>query len=266
MTPAENLNVALIQADLHWRSIDANLASFEEKIWSISDKQDLIVLPEMFTTGFTMEPEEVAEVPNSKTYRWLGQMAKQTKAVVMGSAIINVSGNYFNRMIIGHPDGSMQHYDKVHLFTLAGEDGSFSPGTDRTVFEVKGWKCLPQICYDLRFPVWSRSRSTEEQLYEYDVIIYSANWPTPRVQSWDALLKARAIENYVYSIGVNRVGQDGYGKDYNGHTATYDYLGNTLSFMKDTEQIGLVKLNRSELITYREQYPFQKDGDGFVLR
>ena len=265
MTPAETLHVALIQADLHWRSIDANLAAFEEKIWGITDPQDLIILPEMFTTGFTMEPGEVAEVANSKTYRWLGQMAKQTEAVVMGSAIINVSGEYFNRMIIAHPDGSYQHYDKVHLFTLAGEDGSFSPGRGRTVFEVKGWRCLPQICYDLRFPVWTRSRSTTENMYEYDVVIYAANWPSPRVQSWDALLKARAIENYAYSIGVNRVGIDGYGKAYSGHSGVYDYLGNTLNFMQDTEQIGSVQLNWKELQAYREQYPFQKDGDGFTL-
>ncbi len=265
MTPAENLKVTLIQSDLHWRSTDANLASFEEKIWSLSDPSDLIVLPEMFTTGFTMEPEEVAEVVNSKTYRWLAQMAKQTKAVVMGSVIINVSGQYYNRMIIAHPDGTFQHYDKVHLFTLAGEDGSFSPGTERTVFEVKGWRCLPQICYDLRFPVWSRSRSTEAQLYEYDVIIYAANWPSPRVQSWDTLLKARAIENYSYCIGVNRVGTDGYGKDYCGHSAAYDFLANTMSFMQDTEQITQVQLNRSDLETYRKDFPFQMDGDGFKL-
>lgn len=265
MNPAETLNVALIQADLHWRSIDANLATFEEKIWSIDDKPDLIVLPEMFTTGFTMEPAEVAEVANSKTYRWLGQMAKQTGAVMMGSAIIKVSGRYFNRMIIAHPEGSFQHYDKVHLFTLAGEDDSFTSGNDRTVFEVKGWRCLPQICYDLRFPVWSRSRSTKEELYEYDVIIYAANWPEPRIQSWDALLNARAIENYAYCLGVNRVGTDGYGKEYCGHSGAYDYLGNTLNFMADTEQIGRVQLNRAELVDYREQYPFQNDGDRFSL-
>lgn len=265
MTPKKSLHVTLIQSELYWRSIDANLAAFEEKIWSLPEPTDLIVLPEMFTTGFTMEPKEVSEVVNSKTYRWLSQMARQTKAVVMGSAIINVSGVYFNRMIIAHPDGSFQHYDKVHLFTLAGEDGSFTAGAERTVFEVKGWRCLPQICYDLRFPVWSRSRSTDGELYEYDVIIYAANWPAPRVQSWDALLKARAIENYAYCLGVNRVGTDGYGKDYCGHSAAYDHLGNTLSFMQDTEQIAQVQLNRAELETYREQYPFQKDGDAFSL-
>lgn len=262
---AASLNITLIQSDLHWRSAEANLAAFEEKIWKIDGPTDLIILPEMFTTGFTMEPAEVAEPVNSKTYRWLSQMAQQTQAVVMGSAIIKIQGQFYNRMIISHPSGDFHHYDKVHLFTLAGEDGSFSPGEQRTVFELKGWKIMPQICYDLRFPVWSRSRSETSQLYEYDLLIYSANWPEPRVQAWDTLLKARAIENATYCAGVNRTGTDGYGKDYCGHSAVYDFLGNTALDLGEEELLATVTLSSKDLEEYREHYPFQKDADSFSL-
>ena len=260
-----DLKVTLIQADLHWRSIEANLAAFEEKIWAHEEETDLIVLPEMFTTGFTMEPEEIAEPVNSKTYRWMRQMAKQTGAVLMGSAIIKIKGQYFNRMIIAFPDGSFQHYDKVHLFTLAGEDGSFSPGSDRTVFEVKGWRVMPQICYDLRFPVWSRTRSTDAELYEYDLLVYCANWPQPRVQAWDALLKARAIENATYCVGLNRVGVDGYGKAYCGHSAIYDAYGDTLAYLEDKEQTQTTLLSMAALQENRAKFPFQMDADAFML-
>lgn len=265
MKRSEELKITLLQSDLHWRSADANLAAFEERIWKINEATDLIILPEMFTTGFTMEPEEVAEPVNSKTYRWLSQMAKQTKAVVMGSAIIQIQGDYFNRMIVALPDGGFHTYDKTHLFTLAGEDGSFSPGSQRTIFEVKGWTIMPQICYDLRFPVWSRSKSSDEQLYEYDLLVYSANWPVPRVQAWDSLLKARAIENASYCAGVNRIGTDGYGKDYCGHSAVYDFLGNTVMDLGENERTETTTLSSRALDEYREKFPFQKDADRFSL-
>ncbi len=261
----QDLKVTLIQADLHWRSIGANMAAFEEKIWKAPEGQDLIVLPEMFTTGFTMEPDEVSEPVNGNTYKWMRQMAAQSGATVLGSAIIKESGNYYNRLLIATPEGEIQYYDKKHLFTLAGEDGSFTAGERRVVIEVNGWKIMPLVCYDLRFPVWSRSQGSEEALYEYDVIVYVANWPTPRVQAWDTLLRARAIENIAYSIGVNRVGLDGYEKEYSGHSAVYDYVGNTMLFMDNEEGMQSVELSMDQLAKFRERFPFQEDQDRFQL-
>ena len=257
------LKVALIQSDLHWQSADANLAQFEEKIWQIEGKPDLIVLPEMFTTGFTMEPQGLGEPVNGKSYKWMKQQAAQTKSVVLGSVIINEGGNFYNRLLVAFPDGKVLHYDKKHLFTLAGEDKEFSSGGIRLVFEWKGWKIMPLICYDLRFPVWSRSRS-ESITYEYDMLIYCANWPKPRVQAWDKLLAARAIENQSFALGVNRVGVDGYGKEYSGHSAAYDFFGNQMAF-SEKEEILEVALSKEELEKYRERFPFQKDADHFSM-
>ncbi|MEM9324788.1 MAG: amidohydrolase [Bacteroidota bacterium] len=260
-----DLKVTLIQSDLHWRSISANLAAFEEKIWQIQEQQDLIVLPEMFTTGFTMEPEGVSEPVNGNTYKWLRQMAKQTKATVMGSAIIKTDHKYYNRLMVARPGEEIIHYDKKHLFTLAGEGGSFTAGEDRLIFEVKGWRIMPLICYDLRFPVWARSQGTSEQPYEYDLLVYVANWPTPRVQAWDTLLRARAIENLCYSIGVNRIGVDGYDKGYSGHSAAYDYVGDTVSYLGEEPGMSDVSLSMDQLLKFRERFPFQLDRDAFQL-
>ncbi len=261
----KNLKVSLIQSNLHWRAIGANLAAFEEKIWQIPEGMDLIILPEMFTTGFSMEPEDLAEPVNGHTYRWMKQMSAQTQAVVMGSAIIKEDGAFYNRLIMAYPEGKLLHYDKKHLFTLAGEDGQFKAGQQRLVAEVNGWKILPQVCYDLRFPVWSRSRGSEQSRYEYDLVVYCANWPNARIKSWDALLKARAIENSSYSIGVNRVGMDGYGKEYSGHSAAYDFLGEALVFAENDETTLNVELDASKLLAYRDRYPFQHDADDFKL-
>jgi len=261
----EDLKVTLIQSDLHWRSIPANLASFEEKIWTVPEGQGLIVLPEMFTTGFTMEPDEVSEPANGNTYKWMRQMAAQTGSTMMGSAIIRESGMFYNRLIVAHPDGETVTYDKKHLFTLAGEHGSFTGGEERLVVEVNGWRIMPLICYDLRFPVWSRSQGSESRLYEYDLLVYVANWPTTRIQAWDTLLRARAIENISYAVGVNRVGVDGYEKDYSGHSAVYDYVGNTVVFLEEEERIKSVTLSKSQLSKFRDRFPFQADQDRFQL-
>ncbi len=261
----KDLRVSVIQANLHWRSIEANLASFEEKIWQIQGQQDVIILPEMFTTGFTMEPEDLAEPVNGNTYRWLTQMAKQTGAMVMGSAIIKEQGAYYNRLIAADAAGSIETYDKKHLFTLAGEDGQFTAGEKRLLLNVGGWRILPLICYDLRFPVWSRSRVTDNDTFEFDLVVYCANWPSARVQSWDSLLKARAIENSAYSIGVNRVGIDGYEKPYSGHSGVYNFLGDTLAFNEGEETTLTFSLSAEKLLKYRERYPFQRDSDAFNI-
>lgn len=201
----EDLTVALIQTDLYWQDREANLAMLEEKIWPLKGKVDLIVLPEMFPTGFSMEAEKLAEPMNFTTIKWLLQMASQTKAVVTGSVIIKEGKQYFNRLLWVSPEGEIAFYDKRHLFRMADEDHHYSMGKQRKVFSLKGWKILPQVCYDLRFPVWSRNTSDEDGQMDYDLAFYIASWPAARDSAWDVLLKARAVENLCYTIGVNRI-------------------------------------------------------------
>ncbi len=260
----EDLTVSLIQADLHWEEIDANLAMFEELMWSI-DQTDLVVLPEMFTTGFSMNAEHLAEPPGGKTFKWMRQMATQLKIAVTGSYIVKDKGNYYNRLFFVYPDGSSQQYDKKHLFNLAAEGETYVPGNERLILNYKGWNIHPLICYDLRFPVWARSRRSEDQLYEYDLLLYVANWPDTRINAWDALLKARAIENLSYGLGVNRVGIDGVNKNYNGHSAVYTPKGEEMAFSDGKEEILTVTLNAEDLHKYREDFPFQSDADEFSI-
>lgn len=259
-----NLTISLIQADLHWESTEANLAMFEEKIWQIEEPVDLIVLPEMFSTGFSMDPEKLAEPVNSKTIRWMKQQAAQTKAVVVGSYIIREGRAYYNRLYVVYPDGAAEYYDKKHLFALAGEGESYQPGLSRLIVDVKGWKILPLICYDLRFPVWARSRKSRQNLYEYDLLLYVANWPKPRINAWDTLLAARAIENLSYCAGVNRIGTDGYNAEYNGHTAVYDFKGERMGYT-EAEEIITITLSSADLHAFRQRFPFQADADEFAL-
>lgn len=262
MTP--DLRVALLQSNLHWENVEANLAMFEEKIWTIHQEVDLIVFPEMFTTGFTMN-SGLAEPMKSKTFRWMAQLSAQTKAVLLGSYIINDKGEYFNRLMAVYPDGSYKQYDKRHLFGLGGEDGSYKPGTSRLIIDVKGWRVLPLICYDLRFPVWSRSQKKDEVLHEYDLVMYCANWPAPRIHAWDTLLAARAIENVSYSIGVNRMGTDASNSIYPGHSAVYDYLGQQVVY-SEQEEILLATLEHRKLGLFRSRFPFQADADSFTIQ
>ncbi|WP_424962282.1 amidohydrolase [Ekhidna sp.] len=260
-----DLTISLIQADLHWEEIDANLAMFEEMIWSI-DGSDLIVLPEMFTTGFSMNAEKLAEPPGGKTFKWMRQMATQQKVAVTGSVIIKDQGEFYNRLYFVYPDGSSQQYDKKHLFNLAAEGETYTSGKERVILEYEGWKIHPMICYDLRFPIWARSRKTMDQTYEYDLLLYVANWPDTRVNAWDTLLKARAIENLSYCAGVNRIGTDGFPKEYNGHSGIYSPKGDELAFSDNKEQILTVTLSAEELQTYRRDFPFQEDADDFTLK
>lgn len=261
----QDLKVALIQADLHWENIEANLGMFEEKIWQIKSSPDLIVLPEMFTTGFSMNAKSLAEPMNSKTFRWMKQQAAQTKAAVLGSYIVVEKGLYYNRFIAMFPGGDYRQYDKRHLFALAGEGADFTAGTERLIFEWKGWKICPMICYDLRFPVWARNSWTGDRA-AFDLLVYAANWPAPRVNAWDTLLKARAIENLSYCIGVNRIGVDGVKAEYLGHSAVYNFKGDELVYNEGEAKILEATLSREEMEAFRKRYPFYLEADEYELK
>lgn len=261
-----DLTVAILQANLHWENVDANLAMFEEQIWSINEPVDLIVLPEMFNTGFSMTPKKLAEVPGLKTHKWLLQMANQKKALVGGSYIVQEGTDYFNRFFVALPDGAFQTYDKRHLFSLAKEEMFFKGGTERLIVEYKGWKICPLVCYDLRFPAWSKNKFHHaSDTFDYDLLIYVASWPKPRVNAWDTLLQARAIENQSYTIGCNRIGEDGNGYAYVGHSGVYDYLGNQMDFKDNQEGIIIQNLSKTSQDEFRTKFPFVADSDDFVI-
>ena len=259
------LSITLIQSDLHWHNIDANLAMFEEKIWQIEKPTDLIILPEMFNTGFTQAAEELAEPMNSKTFRWMRQQAMQTKAVVTGSYIVRDNGHFYNRLLWMEPDGNFDFYDKRHLFRMSNEHHTFSEGHNLLIKKLKGWLVCPMVCYDLRFPVWSRNRVMHENILKYDVLIYVANWPAARSAAWYTLLQARAIENLSYVIGANRVGTDGNDIAYDGKSAVIDPKGNTLFYKEGETAIHTVSLDYESLATYRQKFPAHLDADSFTM-
>lgn len=263
MENKQKLNVALIQADLVWEDPIANRARFEKKIEELPKVTDLVVLPEMFTTGFTMNATTIAESMDGETIAWMRQMAKKHQLAITGSVVIKESieeEQYFNRLLFISPDGSMVKYDKKHTFTLAGEDKVYTSGLERIEVMYKGWKICPLICYDLRFPVWARNT------IDYDVLLYVASWPKPRIAAWDTLLKARAIENMSYTIGVNRVGEDHNGYLYNGNTVAYDALGNCLDKNNEgVETVLLIELDKDELGRVRNKFRFLDDKDSFVI-
>jgi omega-amidase len=262
----QDLGITLIQPEIHWQQIEANLAELEEKIWQIQDDTHLIILPEMFNTGFTMNVREVSEPMNGRTFKWLKQMAAQTGASFCGSLIIREKESYFNRLIWMNPDGSYFSYDKRHLFRMAGEHQFFSPGNKQLIVNLNGWKILPMICYDLRFPVWSRNiYMKDERRPAYDLAIYIANWPAARVQAWDTLLRARAIENLCYSAGVNRTGRDENDIVYNGHSAVIDPFGGDILRMGEEQEMGSGKLSGEKLLETREKFPVYLDSDHFSI-
>ena len=252
------LKVALIQSSLSWENPERNRNSFSKKMEMISSDVDLIVLPEMFTTGFTMLPENISRDEGLITLEWMRKKALEKDSALVGSMPFYEAENYTNRLFFVHPDGSYQHYDKRHTFTLAGEDKVYKAGTKKLIVDYKGFKICPLICYDLRFPVWARN--TED----YDVLIYVANWPKPRVSAWDTLLKARAIENMAYCIGINRVGTDELGYEYSGHSAVYDCLGKQLVF-SEKEETCYTTLTKEHIKTTREKLRFLEDRDTFTL-
>ncbi len=261
------MNVTLIQPALYWHDPIANRAALEERIFSLSEPTDLIVLPEMFTTGFTMNARAVAEPMGLTTFRWMRQMAAQTGAVVTGSYVVQENNQYFNRLIWMEPDGTFDSYDKRHLFRMAGEDNVYTGGTRRIIKEWKGWRICPLICYDLRFPAWSRNVAPTENGPEpaYDLLLYVANWPAVRRDPWNTLLQARAIENLSYVVGVNRVGEDENKHAYAGDSAIIDYKGQVLFRQTDTEVVHQQTLSLDELHEFRAKFPAYLDADQFNI-
>lgn len=255
----KNMKIALIQTDLIWENAPQNRNNFEAKINSVASDVDLIVLPEMFSTGFSMHPEQLAESMQGETVLWLQHLAKAKNLALTGSLIIKEKGNFYNRMVFVFPSGEMQYYDKRHLFSLAGEDKVYSAGAKKQIVAHKGWKICLQICYDLRFPVFARN--TED----YDLLIYVANWPTTRILAWDTLLKARAIENMCYTIGVNRIGEDGNNHPYPGHSQVIDFLGKNLIEPSGENTILTATLDKTEMLETRKKLGFLNDRDVFTL-
>ncbi|WP_396192568.1 amidohydrolase [Flavobacterium sp.] len=253
------MKIALIQTELSWENPNENKALLQEKINAISQYVDLIVLPEMFTSGFTMNPKNVAQSMQGEAISWLKETAKDKDCAITGSLVIEENGNYFNRLVFVFPTGEIQTYDKRHLFTLAGEDKVYTAGKDKLIVDYKGFKICPLICYDLRFPVFARN------VEDYDVLIYVANWPKPRVNAWDILLKARSVENMSYVIGVNRVGLDENNHEYVGHSQAVDFLGNYIQEPQEIEGVFIVELDKNELVETREKLNFLNDRDEFKL-
>lgn len=256
----DQLKVAIIQSDLVWENPKQNRKNFSEKIDTIVKAVDIIVLPEMFTTAFTMNAQAVAETMDGKTVSWMQKKAVETGAAIIGSLIVFDDNKYYNRLLFVEPSGEITIYNKRHTFTLAGEDKVYAAGTEKVIINYKGWKICPLVCYDLRFPVWARN------VENYDILMYVANWPKPRVQAWEALLKARAIENMSYVVGVNRVGLDDLQNEYSGNSAVYDVLGNIITNIKPSkEQVELVTLEKNHINFYRNKLKFLDDKDSFNL-
>ncbi|TMM59258.1 nitrilase family protein [Maribacter algarum] len=253
---AKELKVALIQSSLIWENPEQNRTNFSKKISSISSDVDLIILPEMFTTGFTMNPENLGKEQGPLTLEWMQKISREKKAALTGSLPFYENGSYTNRLFFVKSDGNYHHYDKRHTFTLAGEDKVYKAGSERLIVEYRGFRICPMVCYDLRFPVWARN--TEN----YDVLIYAANWPKPRIAAWDTLLKARAIENMTYCIGVNRIGIDESGHEYPGHSAVYDCLGKQEAF-SEKEEVVYTVLSKEHITSTRNQLKFLEDRDTF---
>lgn len=258
------LSVTLIQTNLYWEDKHANLAMLEGKIGSIHEKTEIVVLPEMFSTGFSMNPRKFAEKMDGATVKWMHKVAAKKNVILTGSVIIEEDGNFFNRLIWMLPNGHYGIYDKRHRFAYAGEDERYTAGHKRLIASVNGWKVNLLVCYDLRFPVWSRQQSQEDGP-EYDLLIYVANWPEKRSHAWKTLLQARAIENQCYVVGVNRVGEDGNHIYHSGDSMVVDTLGESLYHKKDGEDIFTITLEKSQLEKVREKFPFWKDADHFML-
>jgi predicted amidohydrolase len=256
----DKLAITLIQSHLHWENPIENRANFSEKIKNISERTDLIILPEMFSTGFSMNTAMLSEEKEGETLKWMILEAKRNSCAITGSIIIKEGSRYFNRLYFVFPNGDYKPYDKRHTFTLAGEDKIYAAGEKHLVVDYKGWKICPLICYDLRFPVWARNT------WDYDVLIYVANWPVKRIIAWDTLLRARAIENMSYCVGVNRVGLDGNGYQYVGHSAVYDVLGSHISNREfEKEFIETIILEKSHIKGHRDHLQFLQDRDHFSL-
>lgn len=263
-----SLTFTLIQTQLHWEDKTANLKMLEEKINGIKQKTEIILLPEMFSTGFSMNPNRLAEGMDGDAVAWMKRVSEGKKVILTGSLMTKEHNRYVNRLVWMLPNGQMGLYDKRHLFAYANEHTHFTPGKKRLIASVKGWKINLLVCYDLRFPVWSRQArhvNNEKQGLEYDVLIYVANWPEKRSHMWRTLLQARAIENQCYCIGVNRVGNDGNGIYHSGDSMVVNPLGDVLYHKAHEEDIYTITLQKEELDAVREKMPFWKDADPFLI-
>lgn len=263
------MNVTIIQTALHWEDRQKNLEHFDALVNSIKEPTDLIVLPEMFSTGFTMNPAKLADPLNGPSLQWMAKKAKEKNAVITGSVAVEDEGKYYNRLFWVEPDGKVNTYDKRHLFRMAGEDKHYAMGTKKLITKLKSWHICPQICYDLRFPVWSRNTfkvTNGQPTAEYDVLLYVANWPEVRSYPWKQLLIARAIENQCYVIGVNRIGEDGNNFAHSGDSMVINPRGEIISKTKPHEQsIETVTLDRTYLEDFRITFPVGLDSDDFTL-
>ncbi|TXK22051.1 amidohydrolase [Pontibacter qinzhouensis] len=256
----QDFTVTIVQTALYWQDAEQNRSMLAEKLAAAAPKTDLIVLPEMFTTGFSMSAAELAETPEGETLAWMRQQAKTHQAVVTGSIIVQQEQAFYNRLLWVQPDGSYRTYNKKHLFRMAHEHHTYSSGSEQLVVELKGWRIRPLVCYDLRFPVWSRNVGNS-----YDLLLYVANWPEARKLAWSTLLQARAIENLAYTIGVNRVGTDGNGIPYSGDSAIIHPKGIKLLETSQQEGIFTLTLSKQELTDFREKFSAHLDADAFRL-
>ncbi len=262
----QNLNVSIVQTALYWENPSANLAMFSKKLKALKENTDVIVLPEMFTTGFAVDRQRVAEAHGGEGLQWMQQIAGEKNCVITGSIAVKEEDKLYNRLYWVKPDGTYTTYDKRHLFRMAGENKYYTAGDKKLVAEVKGWKICPLICYDLRFPVWARNRWNEEGLAQYDALLYVANWPEARSFPWKSLLIARAIENQAYVIGVNRIGSDGNHIAHSGDSAVINPRGEQLTETKaHEERIETITLDYTYLSEFRKQFPVGMDADEFSL-
>ena len=253
------MKIAVFQTNLFWENPKSNRTSIEEYFMSEEESFDLFILPEMFSSGFTMHPENVAETMQGETVSWMKSLALKKDCAVCGSLVISENYNFYNRFIFVHPNGNIDFYNKRHLFSLAGEEKEYTKGTEKIIIDYKGWKICPQVCYDLRFPAFSRNHEN------YDLLLYVANWPKPRTNAWDALLKARAIENMCFVVGVNRIGFDGNNHEYIGHSQVVDELGNQILDANEKQGIFIIELDKNKIHETRKKLNFLNDKDDFEI-
>jgi predicted amidohydrolase len=254
------LKITSFQSYLFWENIDKNLQNLGLRLNSIREKTDLIILPEMFNTGFTMNPSEFAEEMGGKTMKWMHDQARKFESVITGSLIIKEANKFYNRLIWMRPDGSYEQYDKRHLFGMGEEDKHYTAGTKKLFVELKGWKICPAICYDLRFPVWLRNKNEE-----YDLLLIVANWPERRSLHWRSLIPARAIENQAFVVAVNRVGHDGNEVFHSGDSMCIDPNGKVVYYKPNDEDLYTFTIHKNDLIEARNNFPFLKDADSFNI-
>lgn len=264
----ETLRFSLLQTNLIWEDKQANLKNFEEKIYSIQEQTNIVVLPEMFSTGFSMNAEKLAESMDGETVDWMKKIASTKNVILTGSVIIQEDDQFFNRLLWVLPNGQVGQYNKRHCFSLSGEDRHYAPGSKRAIAAVGGWKIHLQICYDLRFPVWARQQlqQDDEGVYpEYDILLYVANWPASRIHAWKTLLTARAIENQCYVVGVNRIGADANGTHHSGDSMVVDPTGSVRYHAGEREEVHTICLDKEILHNIRERFPFWSDADSFFI-